>query len=147
MYSSIKQQDSTTQNHNYFCTNLIFFFFKCWRKWGEKGILVLHWWECNWWKVNVAQSCQTLCDPMDCSPWNSPGQNPGTESRSPTLQVDSLPAEPQCKPKNTGVGSLCLLLGNFTIQELSQGLPALQADSLPTLSGKPCNWWCHYRKH
>ena len=28
---------------------------------------------------------------------------------SPTLQADSLPAEPQEKPKNTGIGSLSLL--------------------------------------
>ena len=27
-------------------------------------------------EVKVAQSCPTLCDPMDC-PWNSPGQNTG----------------------------------------------------------------------
>ena len=41
----------------------------------------------------------------------SPGDlpNPETESRSPTLQADSLLAEPQGKPKNTGVGSLSLL--------------------------------------
>ena len=25
--------------------------------------------------VKVTQSCLTLCDPMDCSPWNFPGQN------------------------------------------------------------------------
>ena len=31
------------------------------------------------------------------------------EPRSPALQVDSLPAEPQGKPKNTGLGSLTLL--------------------------------------
>ena len=31
-------------------------------------------------KVKVTQSCPTLCDPMDCSPWNSPGQNPGVVS-------------------------------------------------------------------
>ena len=57
------------------------------------------------------------------SPWNSPGHglewiafpfsgdlpNPGIKSRSSTLQVDSLPAEPQGKPQNTGVGSLSLL--------------------------------------
>ena len=24
-----------------------------------------------------AQSCSTLCDPLDCSPWNSPGKNTG----------------------------------------------------------------------
>ena len=39
--------------------------------------------------------------------------NPGIEPRSPTLQVDSLPSEPPGKPKNTGVGSLSLLQGDF----------------------------------
>ena len=39
--------------------------------------------------------------------------NPGIEPRSPALQADSLPAETQVKPKNTGVGSLSLLQGNF----------------------------------
>ena len=55
-------------------------------------------------------SCPTLCDIMDCSPRNSPGQkywsgqpspgdlpNPGIKPRSPTLQADSLLAEPQGK--------------------------------------------------
>ena len=66
-------------------------------------------------KVLVAQSCLTLCDPMDCSPpgssvhgilqarmleWvamPSPGDLPDTEieSRSPALQAGSLPSEPQ----------------------------------------------------
>ena len=23
----------------------------------------------------VTQSCSTLCDPVDCSPWNFPGKN------------------------------------------------------------------------
>ena len=32
--------------------------------------------------------------------------NPGIEPRSPAWWADSLPAEPQEKPKNTGVGSL-----------------------------------------
>ena len=61
--------------------------------------------------------------------WNgkhfpSPGDlpNPGIELRSPTLQVDSLPAEPQWTPKNTGVGSLSLLQGIFPTQESNQGL-------------------------
>ena len=49
-------------------------------------------------KVKVTQSCPTLWDPMDCSPWNSPGQN-------------------------TGVGSLCLLQGIFPTQGSSPGLP------------------------
>ena len=35
--------------------------------------------------------------------------NPGIEPRSPALQVDSLPSEPQGKPKNTGAGNLSFL--------------------------------------
>ena len=35
--------------------------------------------------------------------------NPGIEPGSPALQADSLPAEPQGKPKNTRVDSLSLL--------------------------------------
>ena len=50
---------------------------------------------------------------------DSPGDlpNPGSKPRSPALQVDSLPAEPQGKPKNTGVGTLSLLQGIFPTQE------------------------------
>ena len=48
-------------------------------------------------KLKVAQSCLTLCNPMDYSPWNSPGQN-------------------------TGVGSLFLLQGIFPTQGLNPGL-------------------------
>ena len=49
----------------------------------------------------------------------SPGDLPnlGINSRSPTLQADSLPAEPAGKPKNTGVGSLSLLQRIFLTQE------------------------------
>ena len=65
-------------------------------------------------------------------PFPSPGDlpNPGIKPRYLTLQVDSLPAEPPGKPKNTGVGSLSLLPGIFPTQESNQG--ALQADSSPT---------------
>ena len=35
--------------------------------------------------------------------------HPGIEPRSPSLQADSLPAEPQGKLKNTEEGSLSLL--------------------------------------
>ena len=88
-------------------------------------------------KVKVAQSCPTLCDPMDytvhgilqagilkCGSLSlSPGDlpNPGIEPRSPILQVDSLPAEPQLKPKNTGVGSLSLLQWIFPTQDSNRG--------------------------
>ena len=70
------------------------------------------------------------------SPWNSSGQNtgvgslsfpgdlpnPGVEPRSPTLQVDSLPAEPQGKTTNAGVGSLPLLQWIFPTQESNWGV-------------------------
>ena len=91
----------------------------------------------------VAQSCTTLCNPMDCSPPGSSihggslGKNngvgccdllqvrlpkPGIEPRSPTLQADSLPSEPPGKPKDTGVDSLFLLQGIFPTQGLNPGL-------------------------
>ena len=75
------------------------------------------------------------------SPWNSPGQNTGvgslsllhgifptqgSESRSPSLQMDSLPTEPQWKPKNTGVSSLSLLQWIFLPQELNQASLVVQ---------------------
>ena len=57
-------------------------------------------------------------------PFPSPGNlpNPGIESRSPTLQADSLPAEPPGKPKNSGVGSLSLQQQIFQTQESNWGL-------------------------
>ena len=62
-------------------------------------------------KVKVAQSCLTLCEPMDYTvhgilqartlQWVFPSPedlpNPGIEPRSPALQADSLPAEPPGK--------------------------------------------------
>ena len=57
-------------------------------------------------------------------PFPSPGDlpDPGREPRSLTLCVDSLPAEPPGKPKNTGVGSLSLLQQIFPTQESNRGL-------------------------
>ena len=43
--------------------------------------------------------------------------NPWIEPNSPALQSDSLPAEPQGKHKNTGVGSLSPLQQIFSTQE------------------------------
>ena len=48
-------------------------------------------------KVKVTQLCLTLCNPIDCSRWNSPGQN-------------------------TGVDSLSLLQGIFSTQAVNPGL-------------------------
>ena len=57
----------------------------------------------------------------EIQPRSPPGAlpNSGIEPRSPTLQMDSLPPEPQGKPKNTGVGSLSLLQQIFPTQELN----------------------------
>ena len=84
-------------------------------------------------KVKVTQSCQTLCDPMDyivhgilqarILEWEAfPFSRGSSQPRSPALQVDSLPAEPQGKPENTGVGSLSLLQRIFPTQESNRGL-------------------------
>ena len=53
--------------------------------------------------------------------FSSPGDlpKPGIVPRSPTLQADSLPAELQGKPKNTGVGSLSIFQGIFPTQDLN----------------------------
>ena len=51
--------------------------------------------------------------------------NPGIEARTPTLQADSFPAEPQGKPKDTGVGSLSCLQGTFPTQKSNWGLGLL----------------------
>ena len=48
--------------------------------------------------------------------------NPGIKPRSPALQADSLPGEPQGKPKNIGVGCLSLLQWIFPTQESNWGL-------------------------
>ena len=59
-------------------------------------------------KVKVSQSCPTLCDPTNYTfcgnlqarilGWVSLSLLQGIKPRSPALQVDSLPAEPQGKP-------------------------------------------------
>ena len=76
----------------------------------------------------VPQLCLTLCEPMDYAVQNTgvvshcllqfptQGANPAD-----SLQADSLPAEPQGKPKNTGVGSLSLLQQVFPTQGLNWG--------------------------
>ena len=57
-------------------------------------------------------------------PLPSPGDlpKPGIEHRSPTLQADSLPAEPQGKTKNAEVVTLSLLQQIFPAQEFNWSL-------------------------
>ena len=104
-------------------------------------------------KVKVAQPCPILCDPIDYTvygilqarmlewvafPFSRDLSNPGIEPRSSALQADSLPAEPQGKSKNTGVGSLTPSAVDLPNPGIEPRSLALQADSLPTeLSGKP----------
>ena len=53
-------------------------------------------------------------------------------TRSPTLQLDFFfIIKPPGEPRNTGVGGLALLQGNFLTQESNPGSLASQADSLP----------------
>ena len=88
-------------------------------------------------KVTVIQLCSRLCDPwtiqsMEFSrpeywrEWPLPSSgylpNPGIKPRPLTVQVDSLPAEPQEKPKNTEGASLSLLQLIFPTQESNLGL-------------------------
>ena len=87
-------------------------------------------------EMKVCQSCLTLFNPMDYTvhgflqarilEWVAfpfpRASNPGMEPSSSTLQADSLPAEPQGKPQNTGVGSLSLFQQIFPIQELNWSL-------------------------
>ena len=74
----------------------------------------------KWSEENVAQSCPTLCHPMDCSlpsssihgilqarilewvtiPFSRGSSQPRDWLRSPALQADSSPSEPPGKPKN-----------------------------------------------
>ena len=102
-------------------------------------------------EVKVAQSCLTLCNPMDYTvcgilqartlEWVAfPFSRGSAQPRSPSLQADSLPAEPPGKPKDTGVGSLCLLQWIFLTQESNQGLLHCRR-TLYQLSyeGSPCH--------
>ena len=77
---------------------------------------------CLGYSVQWALCRQEYWSGLPCPP---PGDlpNPGIEPRSPALQADSLPAEPQGKPKNTGVGSHSLLQGIFLTQGSNPGLP------------------------
>ena len=82
-------------------------------------------------------------------PLPSPGDlpNPGIEPRSPALRVDSLPAEPQGKLTNAGMGSLSLLPEDLPDPGIQLGSPALQVDSIWTeLPGKTSQIFFYKKK-
>ena len=91
----------------------------------------------------VAQSCPTLCDPVNCSlpgsfihgifqarllelvAFPSPGDfpDPGIEPRSSALQADALSAEPPGKPSNRNLDQLIRPLNSlvnkiFTVSQI-----------------------------
>ena len=93
------------------------------------------------------------------SPWNSPGQstgvgslspedlpNPGIESRSATLQVDSLPAKPPGKPiKWSSVQfSRSVVSDSLWPHGLQHTRPPCPSPT-PGVYSNSCQlrWWCH----
>ena len=99
-------------------------------------------------KVIVAQSCLTLCHPVDYSP---PGSSvhgilqarivimpffrgsfqPKDQTWSPALQADSLPSEPQGKPPKVWSNLLCSRAGTRVKQVRN---PTLKTNASLTLS-------------
>ena len=87
-------------------------------------------------KMKVAQSCPTLCDPTNYTfcgilqarilGWVSLSLLQGIKPRSPALQVDSLPAEPQGKPLR-----ICLQCKRPWFDSLVRKFP-WRRDRLPT---------------
>ena len=104
------------------------------------GIPVVTWWSrhlSKWNGVKVAQSCPTLCDPMDYTvhgilqarilewvafPFSRGSSQPRDRTQVSHIAGDSLPAQPQGKQKNAGVGSLSPFQEIFPTQESNRGL-------------------------
>ena len=86
--------------------------------------------------MKVARSHLTLCEPMGivhgilqarilawvAFPFSRGSSQPRDQTQVSHIAVDSLPAEPEGKPKNTVVGNLSLLQWIFPTQESDQGL-------------------------
>ena len=79
----------------------------------------------EWKKVLVAQSCPTVCSPVDCSP---PGSSVHGILQAGTLERAAIFLPP----------------GGLPSPVIQPGSPALLADSLPSEPpGKPSRWTCH----
>ena len=92
-------------------------------------------WKCS--EVKVAQSCPTLCDPMDYTvhwilqarilQWvaflfSRGSSQPGGQTQVSCIAGGFFTSWATREAKNTGVGSLSLLQQIFPTQELNQGL-------------------------
>ena len=96
--------------------------FRCERKWKWKSLNHVRLFATSW----TIQSMELLqARILECVAFLfSRGSSQSRDKpRSPPLWAVSLPAEPQEKPKNTGVGSLSLLQRIFPTQESNRGLP------------------------
>ena len=104
---------------------------------GESVWFTLYWWGEVWesytssWSLGWCLVCPSAGNGIESEsrsvvwvafPFSRESSHPGIEPRSPTLQADSLPAEPQGNPKNAGVGSLPFLQQIFSSQESNWGL-------------------------
>ena len=115
-------------------------------------IINLHFSSAPWWAVHpwpgsislniyvnmkVIQLCLSLCNPMDYTvhgilltrilewvafPFSRGSSQPRDQTQVSSLKADSLPAELQGKPKNTGVSSLTLLQRICLTQESNWSL-------------------------
>ena len=87
--------------------------------------------------MKVTQSCPALCDPTNYTvlgilqarilewvalPFSRGSSQPRDQTQVFSIAGDSLPAEPPGKSKNTGMGSLTLLLEIFPIHQWNLGL-------------------------
>ena len=107
----------------------------------------------------VAQSCPTLCDPIDCStpgssvhgifqarimewvaiPFSRDFPDPGVESRSPALKADSLLSEPPGKPWfYFGILQTSSLGASLVAREVKELLDNVGDSSLIPGLGRPC---------
>ena len=106
-------------------------------------------------KVKVAQSCLTLCDPMDYAvhgilqartlewvafPFSRGSSNPGIEPRSPNCR-QILCSWTTREAQEYWSGKSIPSPGDLPNPGIELGTPALQGDSLPTeLSGETYKW-------
>ena len=110
--------------------------------------------------AKVAQSCSTLCDPMDCTvhrilqarilewvafPFPRGSSQLRDKPRSSTFLADSLPAEPPEKPTNTGMGSLPLLQQIFLTQGSNQDLLHCRWILYQLSYQRSPSTWCYYQ--
>ena len=101
-----------------------------------------------WRESESRMSCLTLCDPMNYTvhgilqdrvlEWvtflsllQGIFSTQGSNTKSPTLHVNSLPAEPPGKPKNAGVGSL------FFLPSLPRNQPRVSCIAGSSLPAEP----------